>query len=197
MNTAPAGAFFLLEDIDALFRKRKVRTADEGRRRRGRASGMGITFSGLLNALDGVMAPSGRLVFMSTNHPEKLDPALIRPGRVDIRMEFPNADREQARQMFVRFFGRGSSVERLAEEFADCRGRRREVHGDDPGASFGERRRRGGGGPGCWWRGSNPRAGVGGRERAGPGLVSIYRSPVAPRTGRMRRGDKAWNTWVR
>lgn len=119
MNAAPAGAFFLLEDIDALFRKRTVRPGPKGEGG-GAGPSAGITFSGLLNALDGVMAPSGRLVFMSTNHPEKLDPALVRPGRVDVRMEFPNADRVQARQMFVRFFGQGGEVERLAEEFADA-----------------------------------------------------------------------------
>ncbi len=42
-----------------------------------------MTFSGLLNVLDGVAASEDRLVFMTTNHIERLDPALIRPGRVD------------------------------------------------------------------------------------------------------------------
>jgi chaperone BCS1 len=121
LNAAPAGAFFLLEDIDALFRRRKAAAAPKG----GEESppSVGITFSGLLNALDGVMAPNGRVVFMSTNHPEKLDPALIRPGRVDVRMEFPNADRGQAQQMFLRFFGATEETERLAEAFADAAGR--------------------------------------------------------------------------
>jgi chaperone BCS1 len=39
-----------------------------------------VTFSGLLNALDGVGAVEGRILFMTTNHMERLDPALIRPG---------------------------------------------------------------------------------------------------------------------
>jgi chaperone BCS1 len=116
MNSAPAGAFFLLEDIDALFRRRKPLPESAQPSLDGPAPGQGITFSGLLNALDGVMAPNGRLVFLSTNHPELLDPALIRPGRVDVRTEFPNADRAQARQMFLRFFGAGA--ERRADEFA-------------------------------------------------------------------------------
>lgn len=113
MNSAPAGAFFLLEDIDALFRSRKEPVKSK---RQDADAVAGITFSGLLNALDGVMAPHGRVVFMSTNHPARLDPALIRPGRVDLRVEFPNADRTQARQMFLRFFDDGT--ERLAEQFA-------------------------------------------------------------------------------
>jgi mitochondrial chaperone BCS1 len=114
MNSAPAGAFFLLEDIDALFRSRKEPV--KSKRPDTNVAAVGITFSGLLNALDGVMAPHGRVVFMSTNHPERLDPALIRPGRVDLRVEFPNADRTQGRQMFLRFFD--DATDQLAERFA-------------------------------------------------------------------------------
>ena len=39
---------------------------------------LGVTFSGLLNALDGVAATEGRVTFMTTNHLNRLDPALIR-----------------------------------------------------------------------------------------------------------------------
>ena len=38
---------------------------------------------GLLNVLDGVVDTPGRIVIMTTNHPEALDAALIRPGRID------------------------------------------------------------------------------------------------------------------
>lgn len=50
-------------------------------------SGWGLTLSGLLNALQGVIALDDVMVMMSTNHPEKLDPALIRSSRVDCRYE--------------------------------------------------------------------------------------------------------------
>mgnify|MGYP003683367193 CR=1 FL=1 len=39
--------------------------------------------AGLLNVLDGVVETPGRLLIMTTNHPEKLDPAITRPGRID------------------------------------------------------------------------------------------------------------------
>jgi chaperone BCS1 len=39
-----------------------------------------LTFSGLLNAIDGVTSTEGRILFMTTNHEQRLDPALIRPG---------------------------------------------------------------------------------------------------------------------
>ncbi|TYZ66389.1 hypothetical protein PybrP1_009286 [[Pythium] brassicae (nom. inval.)] len=46
-----------------------------------------LNLSGLLNVLDGVIDCPGRIVIMTTNHPEKLDPALIRPGRISKKLE--------------------------------------------------------------------------------------------------------------
>jgi chaperone BCS1 len=45
-----------------------------------------LNLSGLLNVLDGVIDCPGRIVVMTTNHPEKLDPALVRPGRVNKKL---------------------------------------------------------------------------------------------------------------
>jgi hypothetical protein len=42
-----------------------------------------LNLTGLLNVLDGVVDTPGRILIMTTNHPEMLDPALIRPGRID------------------------------------------------------------------------------------------------------------------
>lgn len=47
-----------------------------------------VTFSGLLNAIDGVASADERILFMTTNHVDRLDPALIRPGRVDVKQHF-------------------------------------------------------------------------------------------------------------
>ncbi|KAI2609282.1 BCS1 N terminal-domain-containing protein [Hypoxylon sp. NC1633] len=73
----------------------------------------GISLSGLLNAIDGVASHEGRVLIMTTNNPEQLDSALIRPGRVDLQVAFSNATREQARELFVRMYegdqGRASS----------------------------------------------------------------------------------------
>lgn len=73
-----------------------------------------VTFSGLLNSLDGVTSSEERIIFMTTNHRERLDPALIRPGRVDMKVLIDNASESQARQMFLRFF---PGDESLADEF--------------------------------------------------------------------------------
>ena len=63
-----------------------------------------VSFSGLLNALDGVRSQEGRILFMSTNHIEKLDAALLRPGRSDLLVKLDFATQDQIRRMFMRFF---------------------------------------------------------------------------------------------
>ncbi|RYO78117.1 hypothetical protein DL766_009862 [Monosporascus sp. MC13-8B] len=73
----------------------------------------GISLSGLLNAIDGVASHEGRVLIMTTNVPEALDEALIRPGRVDLQVEFAHATRQQAEELFVRMYeadggGRGT-----------------------------------------------------------------------------------------
>ena len=76
-----------------------------------------VTFSGLLNTLDGVASSEERLVFMTTNHLTRLDPALIRPGRVDVKQEIGLASWSQLLKMYKRFYPEQTSAR--AEEFAD------------------------------------------------------------------------------
>lgn len=70
-------SLLLIEDIDvfssATKRKENIKKS---------------TLSGLLNALDGVATPHGLVTIMTSNHPERLDEALLRPGRVDLREHF-------------------------------------------------------------------------------------------------------------
>lgn len=47
-----------------------------------------LNLSTLLNILDGVLEQPGRIIIMTSNHPEKLDKALIRPGRIDVIVHF-------------------------------------------------------------------------------------------------------------
>eukprot|EP01116_Phalansterium_solitarium_P011399 TRINITY_DN27061_c0_g1_i1.p1 TRINITY_DN27061_c0_g1~~TRINITY_DN27061_c0_g1_i1.p1 ORF type:complete len:435 (-),score=10.49 TRINITY_DN27061_c0_g1_i1:4-1308(-) len=94
LNSAPPRSILLLEDIDAAFVGRANREDVHSR----------VTFSGLLNALDGVAAQEGRVLFMTTNKHELLDPALIRPGRADMAVFFGVATHYQADQMLRRFY---------------------------------------------------------------------------------------------
>ncbi|KAF1324404.1 Mitochondrial chaperone bcs1-b, partial [Globisporangium splendens] len=58
-----------------------------------------LNLSGLLNVLDGVIDCPGRIVIMTTNHLEKLDPALIRPGRVDKKLLLSHMGIPQIQEM--------------------------------------------------------------------------------------------------
>ncbi|KAF2163476.1 hypothetical protein M409DRAFT_68420 [Zasmidium cellare ATCC 36951] len=73
-------------------------------------SGSGISLSGLLNAIDGVATHEGRVLIMTTNHPEKLDAALVRPGRVDRRVGFKLAMKEQISELFIRMYAASDQI---------------------------------------------------------------------------------------
>nr|GAT54245.1 predicted protein [Mycena chlorophos] len=127
MGRVPKGAILLLEDLDAAFTRSVQRRGDadddgkeqgpeqpagskrrsrekEGRERNEMSDLNTLSLSGLLNALDGVAAAEGRILFATTNHLEKLDPALSRPGRMDVWVEFRNASKWQAEALFRNFF---------------------------------------------------------------------------------------------
>lgn len=71
----------------------------------------GVTLSGLLNALDGFSAPDNVLFVMTSNRIEALDPALLRPGRIDYRLHLGKATEHQKIALYRRFFPRASLVE--------------------------------------------------------------------------------------
>ncbi|CAJ0967602.1 unnamed protein product [Ranitomeya imitator] len=113
LSVAPQQSIILLEDVDAAFVSR-----DLAKQNPAAYQGFGrLTFSGLLNALDGVASTEARIVFMTTNHIDRLDPALIRPGRVDVKHFIGHCTRWQLAQMFQRFYPDQPSS--AAEEFAD------------------------------------------------------------------------------
>lgn len=105
VRQTPARSIIVLEDVDALF-------ASDRKSQRGSH----LTFSGLLNALDGVGPPLGQIFILTTNHRERLDPALIRNGRVDLHVHFTAASARQMEQMFAAFYP--ASAPELAAEFA-------------------------------------------------------------------------------
>eukprot|EP01062_Namystynia_karyoxenos_P073496 TRINITY_DN70292_c0_g1_i1.p1 TRINITY_DN70292_c0_g1~~TRINITY_DN70292_c0_g1_i1.p1 ORF type:complete len:454 (+),score=108.42 TRINITY_DN70292_c0_g1_i1:61-1422(+) len=104
----PQRSAVLCEDIDAAFAGREGTTR--------------LSFSGLLNALDGVGAPEGRILFVTTNHPDRVDPALLRPGRVDVSAEFPLLGPQAAADMVTNFYAAAPEGPRAAaaEAVARC-----------------------------------------------------------------------------
>jgi chaperone BCS1 len=107
LQRSPPRSLILIEDIDAFF---SAREKQETR--------MQISFSGLLNALDGVGAQEGRIIVLTTNHREKLDAALIRPGRIDVAVELGNTTASQLRNLMLRFYpDAGERIEPLVAAY--------------------------------------------------------------------------------
>jgi chaperone BCS1 len=140
VNQVPAHSVLLFEDMDCM----KGSQARAGTDSRGGGSGSltlnskeenvsvpaGVTLSGLLNVLDGFYAPNGVMFVMTTNHVEKLDSALLRPGRIDYKLYLGKASDHQKVELYRRFFPDASETEawgfvetsRSAETMAEFQG---------------------------------------------------------------------------
>ncbi|KAI0188575.1 P-loop containing nucleoside triphosphate hydrolase protein [Xylaria flabelliformis] len=109
----PARCFVLLEDIDAVgFRQKDDDDEDDdenenNKRRFPGRSRQKCSFSGLLNVLDGIASQEGRVVIMTSNFPDKLDEALVRPGRIDVKVYMGHMTRQGAEQIFLRMMKTG------------------------------------------------------------------------------------------
>lgn len=110
-SRVPSRSFVLLEDIDAAFNQREK--SEDARNK--------LTFSGLLNALDGAGSRDGAVVFMTTNHLDRLDPALTRAGRADVWQEFGYANAEQANRMFMAFYPDADGADGFGDHVASLR----------------------------------------------------------------------------
>jgi chaperone BCS1 len=107
LQRTPPRSLILIEDIDAFFNAREKQDTR-----------MQISFSGLLNALDGVGAQEGRIIVLTTNHREKLDAALIRPGRIDLEIELGLATASQLKGLLWRFHpDAGARIDRLVADY--------------------------------------------------------------------------------
>ncbi len=91
MSSIRKDSILVLEDIDALFRKREKSMNSQ------------VSFSCILNTLDGLQRQHGLMTFMTTNHKEELDDALTRPGRIDMSIKFDFATKDQIKDMFENF----------------------------------------------------------------------------------------------
>ena len=94
ISRMPPNVILSIEDIDAGAQNRK--DPKNGIKKT-------LSLSALLNVLDGPLTPNSFLYFISTNYPEKLDEALIRPGRIDVVKTFDVANEYQCRTIFRRF----------------------------------------------------------------------------------------------
>ncbi|KAK0707441.1 putative mitochondrial chaperone bcs1 [Lasiosphaeris hirsuta] len=107
----PSSCVLLLEDVDAvsMTQSRQVETNSERAEKNSKKPEGKLPLSNLLNALDGISSHEGRLLMMTTNHIDHLDPALIRAGRTDKRIELPLADKDVMFRLFCMVFKQSTS----------------------------------------------------------------------------------------
>lgn len=89
------------KDVRAVFLNKEILSEDfkeESKR--------GTGFASLLNSLDGINAPANTIYVFTTNHIEKLDPALVRPGRIDLKLEIGDVCRETFDMFCLRHYGK-------------------------------------------------------------------------------------------
>lgn len=114
-TTLPPRCFILLEDIDAAGIKDRGNfdkdeqegnedEEDDDEDRSHYGPRCHISLSGLLNVLDGVASQEGRIVLMTSNFAERLDRALVRPGRIDRMIFLGNISQRSAELMYKRMY---------------------------------------------------------------------------------------------
>ncbi|KAF8880502.1 BCS1 N terminal-domain-containing protein [Infundibulicybe gibba] len=147
INELPERCIALMEDIDAAFTHSLNRdTADADRAPNAKNGPPGsapsggppsppstsrLSLSGLLNALDGVGAQEGRILFATTNKYSALDAALCRPGRMDIHVEFKLASRYQAQLLFARFYLPNDALASTGDKDGEAEGDNEKADEDD------------------------------------------------------------------
>jgi ATP-dependent 26S proteasome regulatory subunit len=74
-----------------------------------------LTLDDILNLWDGIRETPGRIMIITSNHYQDLDPALIRPGRIDITLQLSYASREIIKEMYNHLFEETIDIEKLQE----------------------------------------------------------------------------------
>jgi mitochondrial chaperone BCS1 len=125
VSAVPEDSVILFEDIDCMKVGGRRPEADSWTGKSPGTTGergdstdrFGVTLSGLLNVLDGFHAPENVLFLMTTNRIEALDPALLRPGRIDYKLILGEATESQKTELYRRFFPEATEIE--AREFVE------------------------------------------------------------------------------
>lgn len=115
VRSVRARGILLLEDVDAY--EAALDRDDESTEKK--VPGGGISNSALYNALDGVVTPHGLITIMTTNHIDRLDPALLRSGRADVLVELGLPGWTEVQNLWGIFFPDEAPLGDEPEGFAD------------------------------------------------------------------------------
>lgn len=108
-NSAEAGAVIVIEDIDTAKITHDRDRIDAAPSLQVDPAGE-VTLAGLLNAVDGLASRENRILIVTSNHADRLDAALLRPGRIDHRETIGLIGETEARAMTAAFIGEGANI---------------------------------------------------------------------------------------
>ena len=107
---------YVIEDIDCLTDIVYDRATQTAPVTGAVGTGDAIHLGFLLNLLDGVLETPGRILIITTNYPDRLDKALVRPGRIDVKIHFTWAPREMIHTMIEHFYNQSWSLSDVPAE---------------------------------------------------------------------------------
>jgi SpoVK/Ycf46/Vps4 family AAA+-type ATPase len=102
LKDVDSGSVLVFEDVDSFFVHRE-------------SNGCNISFSSLINQLDGIRnSDAGLITILTANHVDKLDPALLRAGRMDLLVKFDYPEQEEVKMAFDAYLDHLTQEERNA-----------------------------------------------------------------------------------
>ena len=105
---------YVLEEIDAISDIVKQRTNENNDNDKETVEEE-LTLGEILTELDGTLERPGRMMIITSNYPELIDSALLRPGRIDLIVKFQKADKEETIEMIEKFLDI-----KISEKYYDC-----------------------------------------------------------------------------
>lgn len=103
-NNIRNNSILVIEDVDAVFGTR------EGKSK--------ISFSALLNCLDGAFSKYGIITIMTTNHIDRIDDALIREGRIDMKIKIDNPEKKMIEEYLTMFYDKTVELTEYKDTFS-------------------------------------------------------------------------------
>ena len=103
--TSIQSGLIVLEDIDVLSntKQRKIKKQDDSAIAQDEDHNS-VTLDDLLSVLDGLDTPEDLVIIMTSNYPEVIDDALLRPGRVDLQIQFGPLGIEEVHRVIKKFY---------------------------------------------------------------------------------------------
>lgn len=110
-NETPVNSIILIEDVDpkllsegGFIEKSSTKSTSNGNNTETTINKKRVSYNTLLDALDGINSNTGRITFITTNHPDKIGDALLRPGRIDRKFKLDYASNEDILEYFILFY---------------------------------------------------------------------------------------------